>query len=44
MANFDQLKAKYIITNAGEEIDLLCKDKKKELKAEYANVHIWKLR
>lgn len=44
VANFDLLKAKYIITNAGEEIDLLCKDKKKELKAEYANVHIWKLR
>lgn len=44
MANFQQLRARYIITNIGEEVDLLCEKEKKELKAEYGNVHIWKLR
>lgn len=44
LSNFEQLKPKYIITNIGEEVDLLCKEKQKELKAEYGNVHIWKLR
>lgn len=44
LSNFEQLKPKYIITNIGEEVDLLCKEKQKELMAEYGNVHIWKLR
>lgn len=44
LTNFEHLKPRYIITNIGEEVDLLCKERKKELKAEYGNVHIWKLR
>ena len=44
MADFESLLPKYILTNAGEEIDLLCSKKAKEKMAEYGNVHIWRLR
>lgn len=42
--SFAQLKPKYILTNIGEEIDLLCEREGKERMAEYGNVHVWKLR
>ena len=44
LKEFDMLKPKYIMTNIGEEIDLLCKYEGKEIMAEYGNVHIWQLR
>lgn len=44
LTNFEQLRPRYIITNIGEEVDLLCEEKQKELEAEYGNVHIWRLR
>lgn len=42
--NFKDLKPRYILTNIGEEVDLLCMQEGKERIAEYGNVHIWKLR
>lgn len=42
--NFSQLKLRYILVNIGEEVDLRCKQEKKDLITEYGNVHIWKLR
>ncbi len=44
LKEFDMLKPKYIMTNIGEEIDLLCRYEGKEILAEYGNVHIWQLR
>lgn len=44
LENFDELKPKYILTNVGEEIDLLCEKEEKYLVAFYGNVHIWRLR
>lgn len=44
ITNFDALQSKYLITNIGEDVDVLCNDKGKELIAEYGNVHVWKLR
>ena len=41
--NFDILKPKYIVTDIGGEIDVLC-SQEKELLAEYGSVHVWKLR
>lgn len=42
--NFSDLKPRYILTNIGEEIDLICEKKICEKVAEYGNVHIWRLR
>lgn len=42
--NFSQLNSRYIMVNIGEEVDLRCEQEKKDLIAEYGNVHIWKLR
>lgn len=42
--DFSELQSKYIITNIGGEVDLLCKQEGKELITEYGNVHIWKLK
>lgn len=42
--NFADLQPKYILTNIGEEVDLLCEQESKEKIAEYGNVHIWRLR
>lgn len=44
ITNFAELKPKYILTNIGEEIDLLCEQEGKELISNYGNVHIWQLR
>lgn len=44
LAYFEELQPKYILTNIGEEVDLLCQQQQKELIAEYGTVHVWRLR
>lgn len=41
--NFENMKAKYIMTNIGGEVDLKCLQAEKELLAEYGEVHVWRL-
>ncbi len=43
MDNFENLKAKYIMTNIGGDVDLKCLQSEKELLAEYGEVHVWRL-
>lgn len=44
LENYDQLKARYLMTSIGEEIDTVCGQNHAELLAEYGQVHVWKLR
>lgn len=44
LLNFEELQPRYILTNIGEEVDLLCAQEEKKMIAEYGNVHIWRLR
>lgn len=44
LSEFTNLQSKYIMVNAGGEVDLLCEQSKKELIAEYGNAHLWRLR